>query len=171
MVSPLSVVRRFTSVSSGGNIAETSSSRPAFGRSLIAAGSVVSSAAFGDWSVLPSLVGVSASILFSGLGLSSIMSARFPYPAVRPGDSPFAQPQSGSPAGLIQAVSFLAILLLSLPALYAAFRGLTDGGAWPLYSLAAGLAIGLLVLLGGVAWGGWIFERRGSHILALAMRN
>jgi hypothetical protein len=41
MVSPLSVVRRFTSVSSGGNMAETSSSRPAFGRSLIAAGSVV----------------------------------------------------------------------------------------------------------------------------------
>jgi ABC-2 type transport system permease protein len=138
---------------------------------VIGVGSVVSSAVFGDWSVLPSLVGVSISILFTGLGLSSVMSARFPYPAVRPGDSPFAQPQSGSPAGLIQAVSFLAILVFSLPSLAAAFLGLTEGGAWPLYSLAAGVVIGVLVLVGGVAWGGWIFERRGSQILALAMRN
>jgi ABC-2 type transport system permease protein len=132
---------------------------------------VVSSAIYGDWSVLASLVGVSSSVLLTGLGLSSVMSARFPYPAVRPGDSPFAQPQSGSPAGLIQAVSFLAILVLSLPSLVSAYLGLTVGGHWPLYSLAAGLVIGLVVLLGGVALGGWIFERRGSLILALAMRN
>ncbi|MCU1543561.1 MAG: transporter permease [Microbacteriaceae bacterium] len=138
---------------------------------LIAVGSVVSSAIYGDWSVLASLVGVSSSVLLTGLGLSSVMSARFPYPAVRPGDSPFAQPQSGSPAGLIQAVSFLAILVLSLPSLVSAYLGLTVGGHWPLYSLAAGLVIGLVVLLGGVALGGWIFERRGSLILALAMRN
>jgi ABC-2 type transport system permease protein len=138
---------------------------------LIAIGSVISSAVYGDWSVLPSLVGVSSSVLLIGLGLSSVMSARFPYPAVRPGDSPFAQPQSGSPAGLIQAVSFLAILVLSLPALVSAYLGLTVGGHWPLYSLASGLVIGLVVLLGGVAWGGWIFERRASLLLAFAMRN
>jgi ABC-2 type transport system permease protein len=138
---------------------------------LIGVGSVVSSAVYGDWAVLPSLVGVGVSILFTGLGLSSVMSARFPYPAVRPGDSPFAQPQSGSPAGLIQAVSFLAILVLSLPSLAAAYLGLVEGGDWPLYSLAAGAVIGVLVLVGGVALGGWIFERRGSEMLALAMRN
>jgi ABC-2 type transport system permease protein len=138
---------------------------------LIGVGSVVSSAFYGDWSVLPSLAGVSLSILLTGLGLSSIMSARFPYPAVRPGDSPFAQPQSGSPAGLIQAVSFLAIVVLSSPSLVAAYLGLTVGGSWPLLSLAAGVVIGGIVLLGGVAVGSRVFERRGSQILAVAMRN
>ena len=146
---------------------------PAFvvGVVLIAGGSVVSALFYGDWSVLPTLVGVSASILFCGLGLSSIMSARFPYPAVRPGDSPFAQPQSGSPAGFLQAVSFLLILIFSAPALIAGVLGLIEGGFWPYVSLAAGLVVGSIVLVGGVAWGSWIFDRRGPEILAFAMRN
>jgi ABC-2 type transport system permease protein len=114
---------------------------------------------------------VSTSVLFTGLGLSSIMSARFPYPAVRPGDSPFAQPQSGSPAGLIQALSFFAILILTAPALVAAALGFLQGGQWPLVSLAAGVVIGVVVLLGGVAVGGRVFERRGSQILAFSMRS
>jgi ABC-2 type transport system permease protein len=138
---------------------------------IIAAGSVISAVVYGDWAVLPTLVGVSSGILFSGLGLSSIMSARFPYPAVRPGDSPFAQPQSGSPAGLLQAVSFLLILVFSAPALIAGVLGLLEGGVWPYLSLAAGVVIGLAVLAGGVAWGGRIFDRRGPEILAFAMRN
>ncbi|GAB2463022.1 ABC-2 type transport system permease protein [Conyzicola lurida] len=138
---------------------------------VIGIGGVVSAAVFGDWSVLPSIVGVSTSVLFTGLGLSSIMSARFPYPAVRPGDSPFAQPQSGSPAGLIQALSFFAILLLTAPALVAAALGFLQGGQWPLVSLAAGVVIGVAVLLGGVAVGGRVFERRGSQILAFSMRS
>jgi ABC-2 type transport system permease protein len=138
---------------------------------IIGIGSTASAAVFGDWSVLPSLIGVSTSVLLTGLGLSSIMSARFPYPAVRPGDSPFAQPQSGSPAGLIQAVSFFAILLLALPSLASAFLGLIYGGQWPLLSLAAGVVIGGAVLFAGVAVGGWMFERRGSQILAFAMRS
>jgi ABC-2 type transport system permease protein len=138
---------------------------------VIAAGSVISALVYGDWAVLPTLVGVSTSILFCGLGLSSIMSARFPYPAVRPGDSPFAQPQSGSPAGLLQAVSFVLILVFSAPALIAGVFGLLDGGIWSYVSLAAGLVIGTAVLVGGVAWGSWIFDRRGPEILAFAMRN
>lgn len=138
---------------------------------VIAVAPPINSLIFGDWTVLPSVVGVSACILFSGLGISSIMSARFPYPAVRPGDSPFAQPQSGSPAGLIQAVSFLGIVVFAAPSLIAGALGLIYGGSWPLVSLAAGLVIGVAVLFGGVAWGGWFFERRGSQILAYAMRN
>ena len=138
---------------------------------VIAVVPVVNSLIFGDWAVLPSVVGVSACILFTGLGISSVMSARFPYPAVRPGDSPFAQPQSGSPAGLIQAVSFLGIVVFSAPALVAGTLGLLYGGAWPLLSLGSGLVVGAAVLIGGAAWGGWFFERRGSQLLAYAMRN
>ena len=138
---------------------------------LIAIGSVVSAAVYGDWSVLPSIVGVSASALFVGLGISSVMSARFPYPAVRPGDSPFAQPQSGSPAGLIQGVSFVSIVVLTLPAVLAGFLGLLYGGDWPLAALGYGLVVGLIVLVGGIALGGRVFDRRGSQILAFSMRN
>jgi len=138
---------------------------------VIAVGSVLSALVYGDWAVLPTMIGVSVSILFSGLGLSSIMSARFPYAAVRPGDSPFAQPQSGSPAGFVQAISFLLILVVSAPALVAGVLGLAGGGAWPLVSLAAGLVAGVVVLVGGVAWGSAIFDRRAPEILAFAMRN
>jgi ABC-2 type transport system permease protein len=138
---------------------------------LVAVGSVVSAAVYGDWAVLPSLLGVCTSVLFTGFGLSSVMSARFPYPAVRPGDSPFAQPQSGSPAGLIQSVSFVAIVVLSAPALAAAGLGLAFGGRWPLLALGSGVLGGILVLVGGVFVGGRVFEARGPQILALAMRN
>jgi ABC-2 type transport system permease protein len=138
---------------------------------VIAVGSVVSSLVYGDWSVLPSVVGVSAGILLSGLGLSSFMSARFPYAAVRPGDSPFAQPQSGSPAGLLQALSFVAILGFAAPAVVAGVIGLNEGGYWPLLSLAAGVVVGTAVLLGGVARGSRAFEKRGPEILAFALRN
>jgi len=138
---------------------------------VIGVGSVVSSLVYGDWSVLPSLVGASVAILFSGLGLSSIISARFPYPSVRPGDSPFAQPQSGSPAGTIQALSFLAIIVFAAPSLIAAVLGIMYGGYWPLVALGTGLVIGIGILLIGIFWGSAIFERRGSQILAFAMRN
>jgi ABC-2 type transport system permease protein len=138
---------------------------------LIVVGSLVSAAVYGERSILPSLVGVGSGILFSGLGLSSVMSARFPYPAVRPGDSPFAQPQSGTPAGLIQALSFLAILVFASPTIAFVVLGLLYGQGWPLASLASGVVIGLAALVGGVAWGARIFDRRGPQILMLAMRD
>lgn len=139
---------------------------------LVILGSIASAWIFGDWAVVASLVGVSTCILFSGLGLSSVMSALFPYPAVRPGDSPFAQPQgTGSPAGPIQAVSFFTIIVLALPALVVAAMGLISSPLWHLVSLAYGVVVGLTVLLVGVSWGSRIYDRRTSELLAFAMRN
>lgn len=139
---------------------------------VIGAGSVVSIAIFGDWSALPSMIGVSTCILFVGLGLSSFMSARFPYPAVRPDDSPFSQPQAGgNSAGLIQGLSFFGILLLALPSIISAFFGFAIGGPWHLVSLAAGLVVGIPALLGGIRLGAGVFDRRGHELLAAALRN
>ncbi len=139
---------------------------------LIIVGSFVSAWVFGQWIVFASLVGVSSSILFAGLGLSSIMSARFPYPAVRPGDSPFAQPQgSSSPAGPIQAVSFFAIVALSFPALTFAVLGLLYGDAWHYASLATGLLLGLAALFGGLAIGARVYNRRTSELLEFLLQN
>ena len=144
----------------------------AVGIVVIIGGSIVSAMVYGEWTALPGLIGVSSCILFVGLGLSSIMSARFPYPAVRPNDSPFSQPQAGgSSAGLIQAMSFFGILLLALPSVASAVAGLIVGGPWPLVSLVTGLTVGLLALIGGVRLGARIFDRRGHELLAAALRN
>jgi ABC-2 type transport system permease protein len=139
---------------------------------IIVIGSILSAWAFGDWSVLPAIAGVSACILFSGLGLSSVMSAAFPYPTVRPGDSPFAQPHGGgSPAGLIQAMSFGAIIIFAaLPAVFATL-GLLGSPEWNIWSLISGVAIGVSVLLAGVAIGSRVYDRRGPDLLAFSLRN
>jgi ABC-2 type transport system permease protein len=127
---------------------------------------------FGDESILPALIGVGLGILFSGLGLSSIMSARFPYPAVRPGDSPFAQPQaSGSAASIIQSLSFVATFLLASPTLYLAFRALVSGGHWAWDALLVGVVLGAILLGLGILWGGYIFNRRSPELLAFSVRN
>lgn len=139
---------------------------------LIGVGAPVSAVLYGDWTVLPSMLGVSACILLSGLGLACLLSARFPYPAVRPGDSPFSQPQaSGGASSLIQSVAFFATLIVSAPALVFGIIGLTERDQYPLYALAAGLGVGLLVLTVGIVAGGRIFERRGPELLAFTERN
>ena len=144
----------------------------ALGVPLVVLGSVISIAVYGDWTELPALIGVSSSILLVGLGLSSVISAAFPYPAVRPNDSPFSQPQSGgSSAGLIQGMSFLGIILLTAPALAAAVLGFIYGGWFPLLALGIGLVVGLATLLLGVRAGARVFERRGPELLAAALRN
>ena len=139
---------------------------------VIAIGAPLSVWLYGEPTLLTPFVGICSSILLCGLGLSSIMSAAAPYPAVRPGDSPFAQPQPGAtPAGMIQAVSFFAILVLSAPAAYFAYLGYVGSPVWYTRSLLAGIGIGLFVLVVGTVIGGRVFERRASDLLALSMRN
>jgi ABC-2 type transport system permease protein len=133
---------------------------------------VLSAWGYGDWTVLPSILGVSSSILLSGLGLSSIMSAAFPYPSVRPGDSPFSQPAGGSgTGGLVQGLSFLAILVFAAPSAFFAALAFLGSPSWHLWSLVSGLAIGIGVLLVGVTIGARVYDNRGPNLLAFAMRN
>ncbi len=142
------------------------------GTLLIAIGAPISAELYGDATVLPSMIGVSACILLSGLGLSSVLSARFPYPAVRPGDSPFTQPQaSGGAASLVQSLAFFATVLFTVPALLLGLYGLVERGILPVLSLVTGLGVGLAVLAIGISAGGRIFERRGPELLAFTLRN
>lgn len=139
---------------------------------LVVVGSPICAALYGDWSVLPSLLGLSACILLLGLGLSSVMSARFPYPAVRPGDGPFMQPQSsGTVAAVAQSLSFFAIIAISLPVVALAALGFAFGIWWHLAALLAGLVIGFACFFGGLRWGGRIFDRRAPELLAFTLRN
>jgi ABC-2 type transport system permease protein len=144
----------------------------AIGVPLVAIGAPLSALGFGDVSVLPSMVGVSGGVLLAGVGLASFSSARFPYPASRPGDSPFHAPQTvGAGGSTVPTLSFLATVVLALPSAWLGWMGLVHGGAYPAWSLVAGLGIGALALVGGLVGGGRVFERRGPELLAFAQRH
>jgi ABC-2 type transport system permease protein len=139
---------------------------------VVILGSLLSARIYDDGSLFLSMTGVSLGILFTALGLSSVISARFPYPAVQPGDSPFSSPQAaGSGSAVIQSLSLLSTVVLMVPALILATMGLISGGVWPFASFVVGLSVGLIVLVAGVSGGGRVFERRATDLLALSMRN
>ncbi|RXZ45935.1 hypothetical protein [Agromyces binzhouensis] len=138
---------------------------------VIGLGSAVTVFVLDDWRLLPSLLGVSTALLLAGLGVGSITSAAMPYPVVKPGDSPFQQPQStGGITALVQSLAMFAALLIAAPAIWFAALGIFDDPSWHMVSLAAGAGLGVLVLVIGVFGGGRVFERRAPEIVAAAVR-
>ncbi|MGO3147443.1 MAG: hypothetical protein ACTIJ6_07170 [Leucobacter sp.] len=132
-------------------------------------GSSLTVTLMGDWRVLPALVGMNLGVLFVATGVASTFSALIPYPATRPGDSPFVQPQwSGSGSGTAQTLSMLAALVLAVPPVWAAVLAIVDvsfvGNLW---ALGFGIGFGLIVLFSGVAIGGRVFDKQGPEILAV----
>jgi ABC-2 type transport system permease protein len=139
---------------------------------LLVIAAVICAPIYGDWRLLPALLGVGLGVLFTGLGLSSVGSARFPYPAVRPGDSPFAAPQSvGTASSLIQSLSFIVTLILASPTFYLAGISLFHPGLSAWGALGVGIVLGALFLWLGIMWGGRIFDRRSPEILGASVRN
>jgi ABC-2 type transport system permease protein len=139
---------------------------------LVVLGSLASTALWGDWRWFPSILGFNACLLLAGVGLSSVLSVSFPYPAVKPGDSPFAQPQApGSSSSLIQSLSFFGVVALALPVAGLAAFAVVNGPRWHELALVVGLVIGVGVLLLGIRWGGAIFDRRAPELLEFAEQN
>lgn len=140
---------------------------------LVVVGSLVSVLIAGSPAALPGLIGISACLLLGGLGISSVSSAAFPYPAVHPGDSPFAQPQAVGAAGsVVQSLSFIATILLAGPVVWLMVLGLLNPDeGWGLGALGAGIGIGVVVLAGGIVIGARIVSRRAPELLAFALRN
>lgn len=132
-------------------------------------GSSVTVTFTGDWRMLPAVIGMNIGILFVATGVASTFSALIPYPATRPGDSPFVQPQwSGSGSGTSQTLSMLVALVFSIPPVWASLGAIADmtfvSNVW---ALAFGVSFGLAVLFGGVWIGGRIFDKKGPEILAV----
>ena len=134
---------------------------------VIGLGSGVTVFVLDDWRLLPSLVGVSTALLLGGLGIGSITSARFPYPAVKPGDSPFQQPQSHRHDHRTRAVDHDARLPPRGRARPSGSRalGLFEDPEWNVAAFAAGVGLGVVVLAAGVLLGGRVFDRRGPEIV------
>lgn len=136
---------------------------------LVVIGSMVSIAFYGDWALLPPLFGVSSCLLLAGLGVSSYLSTRFPYPAAAPGDSPFQQPQySGSRGGFSQVFGLLVPIAVTTPTLYLSWQALQGDADAALWALAAGVGTGVLVFALGIWIGGRSFDRRGPEIIEFA---
>ncbi|WP_345803052.1 hypothetical protein AAIB33_08210 [Microbacterium sp. AZCO] len=126
----------------------------------------VSISLHGRWAVLPAMVGVCASLFLTGLGLSSISSVAWPYAATRPGESPFQQPQrTGAGGAIAQAVVMLGALVLSVPALWWAWLAISRDIDYADMALWGGLAVGLTVLIVGLAIGSAVFSHRGGRIM------
>jgi ABC-2 type transport system permease protein len=122
----------------------------------------------GDWQWLPNLLGLSIGTLFTGLGLSSVISARYNVAVPLPGDSPFKKPPGNVAQTLaVQAVGMgvLALLLIPELALVAvqAFSGGPEAG-W--INLVAGPLLGVILFVVGVRLGGKWLDARGPEMFA-----
>lgn len=139
------------------------------GLPLAVIGSSLSVTFGGEWQVLPAVVGMNLAILLVSLGVSSVFSALMPYPATRPGDSPFAQPAvQGAGAGLSQTLSMLFSILFAAPAVIVSAIVIVDPSFMSnVLALVIGAVWGLMVLLLGLWLGGKIFDRTGPELVAL----
>jgi ABC-2 type transport system permease protein len=126
----------------------------------------VTLAYIGNWSLLLPLIGVAAALLLTGLGMSSIASVVAPYAVSRPGDSPFQQPQRSSSHGSFGAAgTFVGALIFSAPALWLFVLTVVQGDQHAPSAFWTGIVTGVLVLFGGAAIGGAIFERNGARLM------
>jgi ABC-2 type transport system permease protein len=122
----------------------------------------------GGWEQLPGQLGLSLGILFTGLGLSSVVSARYTVAVPLPGDSPFKKPPGN--VGQTMAVQFagmgiLALLVLPEGALLIA-QLVTGNTLFGWINLAVGLILGLVFFVAGVRLGGRWLDARGPELLA-----
>jgi ABC-2 type transport system permease protein len=122
----------------------------------------------GTWEWLPGVLGLSFGILLTGLGLSSVVSARYNVAVPLPGDSPFKKPPGN--VGQTMAVQFggmglLAILVLPEAALLIA-QSMTGNALFGWLNLALGPILGLVLFVVGIRVGGRWLEARGPEMLA-----
>lgn len=133
---------------------------------VLAVATSITLAAVGNWHLLMPLSGLAAALLFSGLGLSSVSSVLAPYAVSRPGDSPFQQPQRSSSSPTYgPALAFLGAIVVSAPVLWLFVVTVMEGDRHAAATFWLGLAIGVLVLVGGVVLGGRIFESSGERLM------
>jgi ABC-2 type transport system permease protein len=121
----------------------------------------------GSWADLPAVLGVSVGILLTGLGLSSVISARFVYPVPLPGQSPFATPSGSVGTNLLtQLIGFSVLTVLVLPEVVLAVIAVVQGSTvLGLVTVAVGLVLGGGLLVGGLRLGARWYDRRAPELL------
>jgi ABC-2 type transport system permease protein len=122
----------------------------------------------GDWELLPGILGLSLGMLFSGMGLSSVVSARYTVTVPLPGDSPFKKPPGN--VGQTMAVQFggmgVLLLLVAPEVALMAAQLVTGNPAAGWINLVLGPVLGLGLFVAGVRLGGKWLDARGPELLA-----
>jgi ABC-2 type transport system permease protein len=127
----------------------------------------------GDWARLPGLLGLSLGILFSGMGLSSVVSARYTVAVPLPGDSPFKKPPGNvAQAMAVQFGGMGVLLLLVAPEIALMVAQSVTGSAVPGWiNLGVGPVLGLVLFVAGIRLGGKWLDARGPELLAQLVVN
>jgi ABC-2 type transport system permease protein len=122
----------------------------------------------GEWEWLPALLGLSLGILFTGLGLASVISARYTVAVPLPGDSPFKKPPGNVAQTMaVQFGGMGVLLLLVLPeAVLIIIQSVTHSPVAGWVNLAVGPLLGLVLFAVGVRLGGKWLDARGPELLA-----
>lgn len=127
----------------------------------------------GSLTDLPMMLGLSIGALLTGVGFSSVVSARYTYNVPLPGESPFKTPPgTGFSMLTIQFLGWVVLTALLLPEIGLAIAYLLTGNAWFNWlALAAGLLFGSAALVAGIRLGGSWYERRTPELLQAVSVN
>ncbi|MGO2124307.1 transporter [Glutamicibacter arilaitensis] len=122
---------------------------------------------------IPGDLGLSLAALFNALGVSSVASARYTYSVPLPGDNPMKTPPgNGLRVALTQILTMLVMGLLLIPVLIPYVIGwVQQSQSLGFITLGAGLVLGVLLLLGGIALGGKWYEKRTPELMQAVMLN
>ncbi|GAA3692666.1 hypothetical protein GCM10022377_01380 [Zhihengliuella alba] len=130
-------------------------------------------AAGGDPVDVLAILGVSLGGLLSGLGVSSVASARWTYSVPLPGENPFKTPPgAGARVAVVQLATFAVATVALLPELGLLIAFFVTGN--PLYAwltLAVGLLLGGALLALGVRIGGRWFDARLPELMQAVTLN
>jgi ABC-2 type transport system permease protein len=121
-----------------------------------------------EWELLPGLLGLSLGVLFTGLGLASVISARYTVTVPLPGDSPFKKPPGNVAQTMaVQFGGMGVLLVLVLPeAALVLTQSVTGNVVAGWINLVLGPVLGLALFAAGIRLGGKWLDARGPELLA-----
>jgi ABC-2 type transport system permease protein len=126
----------------------------------------------GRWSLLPAYLGLVVGVLMSGIGLASVVSARFTVTVPLPGESPFKRPAGNTAQTfVVQFVGLIVLGVLVLPEIVlVAFASTTGSGGYGWAGLGVGAVLGGAIFWLGIWLGGIWLDRRGPEVYAALVR-
>jgi ABC-2 type transport system permease protein len=143
-----------------------------FALPLALAVALVPFAISGRWSLLPAYLGLVVGVLLSGIGLASVVSARFTVTVPLPGESPFKRPAGNTAQTfVVQFVGLIVLGVLVLPEIVlVALASTTGAGAYGWAGLGVGAVLGGALFWLGISLGGVWLDRRGPEVYAALVR-
>ncbi|MEA9985743.1 transporter [Subtercola sp. RTI3] len=138
-----------------------------FGLPLVVVLTIASVAVTQSWANLPALLGLAIGSMLSGLGLTSVSSARVIVAVPASGDNPFkAAPGAGLTTALSSFATWGILLVLVLPEIVLAVLSIVF--VLPLLgwlALVVGVLLGSVLAVVGIRVGGALLDRTGPDLL------